>query len=572
MKSKKFKKLLQGVALGVCLSPCAVTYAAQQEILWGSAEDYSPSLAKFTVGEPASPVKRMQFAPNYGPKKNNAQTFQFEVGNVDEAKTSHVRYNQFYKQLPVWQSQVIYHLSKSDTEVTGSLIKGIEEDIQDLNGKINVDEAKQIALKDNGVTDPSPVHVQKIIYFNKDMSSKAILAYHASYMLPTADGQTLPSYIIDATTGNILEKWNALPNITNGLGLGGVSVDRPGTHPGQYQFGNAVPGLNQLGPLPVKDVGNGICMISNPMFSVINLKNVPSMQLGFGLPVSAADEKSHQLVPFAYYCSSPNLNDNGYAPVNDGISPVNDVTYFVRHTINMLQKQYQLKAPIGTQLPLRIYTHIGNYDNAFACGPHCMRSSGIQGPQQMVFGNGATLFSPLTEGDVVSHEFGHLVTDQFSNLTYSGQSGGMNEAFSDMTGMAFNSYLRNIGFTWYWDGKDWTTGKSINKANKPTRSLSNPTVDGNSIDQAANFRPGMNPHFSSGVYNKAFYLLSTTTGWTVEKAYQVMLDANMNYWTAITDYNNGACGVRAAAIARGYSGTDVTNAFNQVGVRCPNLS
>jgi Zn-dependent metalloprotease len=198
-----------------------------------------------------------------------------------------------------------------------------------------------------------------------------------------------------------------------------------------------------------------------------------------------------------------------------------------------------------------------------------MRSSGIVGPQQLVFGNGATIFSPLTEGDVVAHEFGHLVTDQFSNLTYSNQSGGMNEAFSDMTGMAFNSYLRHIGFTWYWDGKDWTTGLSIAKNNKPTRSLSDPTSDGVSIDNAANFRTGMNTHNSSGVYNKAFYLLSTTTGWTIEKAYQVMLDANMNYWTANTDYNNGACGVRSAAIARGYSGTDVDNAFSKVGVKCP---
>lgn len=569
MKSKKLKTLLQGVALGACLSPCAVTYAAQQEMLWGKADDYSPSLTKFTVGEASSPTKKLQFAPNYGPRKNSAQTLQFDVGTIDTAKTSHVRYNQYYKQLPVWQSQVIYHVSKSDTEVTGSLIEGVEQDVKDLNGKMSVDEIKQIALKENAVTTPMPVNVEKIIYFNNDMSSKAILAYHASYILSTSNEKTLPSFIIDATTGDILEKWNALPNITNGMGLGGVSVDRPGTRLGKYQFGNSVPGLNQFGPLPVKDVGNGICIISNPKFKVMNLKNLSEQQLGFGLPVSTLDESAHQLVPFAYYCSSPNLNDNGYAPVNDGISPVNDVTYFVRHTINMLNKKYGLVAPIGTQLPLRIYTHIGNYDNAFACGPHCMKSSGIIGPQQLVFGNGAILFSPLTEGDVVSHEFGHLVTDQFSNLIYSGQSGGINEAFSDMTGMAFNSYLRNIGFTWYWDGKDWTTGKSINKANKPTRSLSNPTIDGNSIDHASNFRPGMNPHFSSGVYNKAFYLLSTTTGWTVEKAYQVMLDANMNYWTAITDYNNGACGVRAAAIARGYSGVDVANAFSQVGVKCP---
>ncbi len=556
------------MALGACLTPWAATYAAQQETVWGKTEDYASSLAKFAVEDPASPSKNLRYAPNYGSRKNHVNTFQFDAGEVDEFKTSNMRYDQYYNGLPVWQSQVIYHVTKSDTTVTGSLIKGIEQDVPSLDGKISTEDAIKIAIGDNVVT--TPVQVEKIIYFNAEMNSKAALAYHVSYMLSSGSDRSLPSFIIDANSGEKLEAWNALPNATTGEGIGGVSVDRMTTRVGKYQFGDSQPGVNQFGPLSVKDVGSGVCMISNPVFRVYNLKNSPENQLPFALPVSTVEEK--KLIPFVYSCSQPNMDDNGFAPlgfgINDGLSPVNDVTYFVRHTVNMLKKQYGIASPIGAGMPFPIYTHIGNYDNASACGPHCMKMSGVSGPQQMFFGNGATQFSPLTEGDIVAHEFGHLVTEQFSNLTYSGQSGAINEAFSDMTGMALNSHLRKIGFTWYWDGKDWTSGRSISKTGLPLRYLDNPTLDKMSIDHASKFRPGMNVHLSSGVYNKAFYLLSTTSGWSIEKAYQVMLDANMKYWTPLTDYNMGACGVRDAAVARGYSAQDVVNAFKQVGVTC----
>ena len=78
----------------------------------------------------------------------------------------------------------------------------------------------------------------------------------------------------------------------------------------------------------------------------------------------------------------------------------------------------------------------------------------------------------------------------------------------------------------------------------------------------------MNPHYSSGVYNKAFYLLSITNGWTIDKAYQVMLDANMFFWTANSTFGDGACGVIQAAQKRNYNVTDVVNAFKGVDVAC----
>ena len=99
--------------------------------------------------------------------------------------------------------------------------------------------------------------------------------------------------------------------------------------------------------------------------------------------------------------------------------------------------------------------------------------------------------------------------------------------------------------------------------------MANPTQDGSSIDNAANYYSGIDPHYSSGVYNKAFYKLATTSGWDTPKAFKVFARANAEYWTSSSTYVSGACGVETAATDLGYSVTDVSAAFAAVGVDCP---
>ena len=44
---------------------------------------------------------------------------------------------------------------------------------------------------------------------------------------------------------------------------------------------------------------------------------------------------------------------------------------------------------------------------------------------------------------------------------------------------------------------------------------------------------GLDVHYSSGVYNKAFYLLATKPGWNTQKAFQAFARANDLYWTCL---------------------------------------
>lgn len=499
---------------------------------------------------------------------NTINTLQFTRGNVDHSHVSHVRYDQYYHGVLVWGAQVIYHVSPSrvETMVTGQLVKGISQDVTDLDGKISGEEAKKIALTHSPTTNEA--HIKKIIYLQKK-SHKAVLAYLVSYATKNKNGPALPHFIIDANTGEILRFWNALQTTAIGQGIGGVGFNNLSYRPGRYQFGTVQAKLNTIGKMDITFKG-GVCYTATSIVQVINLRNQSIYDIPFGLPVSSSEVTTYKLAPFKYACSAPtyrNLTDGGYAPANGGWSPINDVTYFVTEAYNMYVLKYHVKMPVGKTLPLRIYTHINDFANAFACSPICMRESGIRGPSQLVFGNGGSEDAPFTDIGTSGHEFAHLITDNFSALVYDKQSGGINESFSDMAEFALKNYLR-AKYPWIWNGKDWTIGLETSKVKRALRYMNNPPLDGYSIDNARNYSSRLDVHYSSGVFNKAFYLLSTTPGWSVDKAFQVMLDANMNYWTPTTNFNSAACGVIQAAYQYKYKTQDVVRAFQLVGVAC----
>jgi Zn-dependent metalloprotease len=198
--------------------------------------------------------------------------------------------------------------------------------------------------------------------------------------------------------------------------------------------------------------------------------------------------------------------------------------------------------------------HYGtNYQNAFWNG------------SSMTFGDGGSTFYPLVSLDVSAHEVSHGFTEQNSDLTYSGQSGGINEAFSDMAGEAAEAY--NFG------SNDFLVGADIYKSSSGAlRYMDNPPQDGISIDHTSDYYGGLDVHYSSGVYNKAFYLLATTSGWSTQTAFQAFARANQLYWTSSTTFNQGVCGVVDAANDLGFNTADVDAAFAAVGATCGGTS
>src|SRR5690606_25167276 len=259
--------------------------------------------------------------------------------------------------------------------------------------------------------------------------------------------------------------------------------------------------------------------------------NVKSVNLNHGT--------SNSTTAYSFTCSR-----NTFKSINGAYSPINDAQYF-GGVIYDMYNDYIGVPPLSFQLTMRVH-YSNNYENAFWNG------------SSMTFGDGASYFYPLVSLDVSSHEVSHGFTEQNSNLVYSGQSGGMNEAFSDMAGEAADFYMHG--------SNDWAVGADIFKGSGALRYMNNPPADGSSIDHADDFTSSMDVHYSSGVYNKAFYLLATTSGWNVPNAFRAFARANQNYWTASSTFDAGACGVEQAADDLGYDVADVTAAFAAVGV------
>ncbi len=142
--------------------------------------------------------------------------------------------------------------------------------------------------------------------------------------------------------------------------------------------------------------------------------------------------------------------------------------------------------------------HYGrNYVNAFWDG------------SRMTYGDGDGVnFGPLVSLDVAGHEMSHGVTENSANLTYSGESGGLNEATSDIFGTLVEFYAANSN-----DPGDYLIGEEFDlKKHVGFRRMDNPIADGSSPNCYSAGTKNLDVHYSSGVANHFFYLLAEGSG------------------------------------------------------------
>ena len=100
---------------------------------------------------------------------------------------------------------------------------------------------------------------------------------------------------------------------------------------------------------------------------------------------------------------------------------------------------------------------------------------------------------------------------------------------------------------------------------EPTKNCGNRQPgDHCSIDHVKDYHSGLDVHNSSGVYNKAFYLIANK--WNTRKAFEVMVQANLNYWTENETFESAACGVLKAAKDYKYDEETVREALKEVGI------
>ena len=224
---------------------------------------------------------------------------------------------------------------------------------------------------------------------------------------------------------------------------------------------------------------------------------------------------------------------------------------------------------------IKSYVHYSNaYENAYWDGT------------EMTYGDGASTFKPLTALDVCGHEIGHAVCEKTANLTYSNESGAMNEGFSDCWGASVEKYtVDKYALT----GKStWDIGEEIMKAGGALRSMSNP----NQYSQPAYYKgkywyagtsDNGGVHTNSGVLNYWYYLVAVgktgtnevgnsfaVTGLGLTDGAKILFRAESVYLTSSANYASARTAtISAATDLFGATSTQtqaVTNAWYAVGI------
>ncbi|MEC4019722.1 M4 family metallopeptidase [Streptomyces sp. H27-D2] len=376
------------------------------------------------------------------------------VKNVDGS--THTRYERTYGGLPVLGGDLVVHESKSGaaegvTKGTKATIK-----VSDTSADKPAASAEKTALKaakaDGSKKADAAKAPRKVIWAAQ---GKPVLAWETVVGGLQKDGTPNELHVItDATTGKTLHEYQGIEN---------------GTGNSQYS------GQVTLGTAPsytLTDTGRG-------NHKTYNLNHGSS---GTGTLFTDPDDVWGNSLP-------SNIQTAGV-----------DAHYGAALTWDYYKNVHGRSGIRGDGVGAYSRVHYGNnYVNAFwddSC--FCM-----------TYGDGSGNSKPLTSIDVAAHEMTHGVTAATAKLVYSGESGGLNEGTSDIFAAAVEFNANNAQ-----DVGDYLVGEKIdiNGNGTPLRYMDKPSKDGASKDYWYSGIGGVDVHYSSGVANHFFYLLSEGSG------------------------------------------------------------
>ncbi|WP_326564660.1 M4 family metallopeptidase [Micromonospora peucetia] len=441
-----------------------------------------------------------------------AESYQVHSTKVDANGAAHTRYTRTYQGLRVYGGDFVIHTAPNGGYAGSSV--GLDAPLTLPTGaKVPAAAAKKAARAEFSGT-LTAVGAPEL--FVDASSGKGRLAWETVVSGWHPDGQTPSKFhvITDATTGKTIGSYDEIEAVAgtgNSVYSGSVTVDT--TLSGST--------YSMVDPLR----GNG---------STCDMNNGTST------------------------CTTLTDADNTWgtgAPSNRQSAAV-DAHFGAARTFDYFKNVHGRNGIFGDGRGVPSRVHYGNnYVNAFWDG------------SRMTYGDGSGNANPLVSIDVAAHEMSHGVTENVvpGGLTYSGESGGLNEATSDIFGNMVEFYANTAA-----DPGDYQVGEkiNINGDGTPLRYMYNPTLDGSSDSCWSTSTKNKNVHYSSGVANHFFFNLAEGTGATpygtspicgsapavtgigrakAEKIWWRALDA---YFTSNTSYVNTS---NPANTARAYS-------------------
>lgn len=486
------------------------------------------------------------------------------IGNDALLARKDVRLTQYYRGVKVDDGEIILHMNKDgtnflsqptqDDDFTDDLRRGIDLNTAPTISPTTALAAAHRALAPLGPYETPPTATLVITALdNTNMPSGQVgsntqyrLAYHVSTLLANdADGIAATDFLVDAQTGGIIRGWSSLKTAAaTGTGYsqysGTVSVATNKIHPFQYEMLDTTRGTGgEFGHNAVTD----------------------------------AEHRPSALVPGPLYTDSDNHWGDGIDYRNtestfstNGQTAAVDAAYAMAATWDLYQLVFGRNGIDDRGKATYARVHVGDdYYNAYwmdSCfcmsygdGPRSISGLGLPG-------------SSMTALDIGGHEMTHGVTSATANLRMEGESGGLNEATSDIMGNMVEFYKRGPWFTpnAIEDvGGTWTVGEELSTG--AIRYMYHPSLDGRSVDTWSSSIAALDPHLSSGVGNHFFFLLShgasisdvalrspmangitSIVGIGNDKAAKIWYRALTVYMTPGTDYHEARLATLLAAI------------------------
>ncbi|MFD7733121.1 M4 family metallopeptidase [Kitasatospora phosalacinea] len=384
---------------------------------------------------------------------------------VDNDGARHVRYDRTYRGLPVIGGDLVVHYGKNGKATSTTWAHEGAIKVAGVTPKLSGKDASAAAAR-------SAKHVKQARTTNLDTSQLVVwavgkvpvLAYRNTVTgAGEAGANSREAVLLDAASGAVLDQYEVNQTVSgtgNGVNVGQVTIE-------------------------TSQGGSGYTLTDALHGSTIVYDSYNSPQ-------------SNPAQNARTFSKSSNSWGNGSTSSRE--SAAVDASYGLAKTWDYYKNTFNRSGIRNDGRGAPAYVHVDNqllnafYDDSCFC---------------MSFGDGSSQNgnTPLTALDVAGHEMSHGVTAATANLNYSGESGGLNEATSDIFGTMVEFYANNST-----DPGDYYIGEKLRMGNGYLRRMDNPAADGSSLSCYSSRAGQVDVHYSSGIANHFFYLTAEGTG------------------------------------------------------------
>ena len=486
---------------------------------------------------------------------------------TDQIGYTHIKMNQLHNGIKVYGSEIILHAEdKTITHQNGQYVKSnllpseksqvlsindvkerVKKDLKNFRTDIN-------QLKGLNVKLDVEQWQEELVYYKN--GADYTLAYHIE-VYPNL-GEHF-SYIIDASTSEVLEKYSTICTAHHHNGEACNHDHDPLTkgepHTSKMLNGSvAAQGSDLLGQnrnFSAYEFNDDYFLIdaSRQMFS--NQSQMPDDPVGV---IWTINMNNTSPVSGGTYTHVANTVNN-WSNTPEGIS----AHFNAGKAYDYFKEVHNRESISGTGQNIVSFVNVAGEDGN-SMGNAFWNGVGIY------YGNGDDQFRELGRGlDVAGHEMTHGVIQATADLQYFGESGAINESMADVFGAMI-------------DREDWLIGEDVMRFGGALRSMSDPHNGAQNGDFFGGWQPrhfnerytgsedNGGVHINSGIPNYAYYLFATEVG--REVAENVYYHALTNYLTRSTQFQDLRFAVvKSSEVLYGQATVNQARAaFDQVGI------